>query len=84
MVLTRPEEHDVHVVVEPAQVKQFESHAKQIEPLSIVKLISHSFSHVFVLRSKNNEVFQLVQLVVDPEHSLQLELHESQLKVVSF
>ena len=78
MVSTCPELQEVHVVVVPAQVKQFESHGSQFDPFSIVLSTSQVASQVFVLKSSFEFVLQEVQVVVVPEQVLQFEFQAVQ------
>lgn len=80
---TNPGLQDVHVVVVPAHVNQFESHGSQLDPFSMVLLISHADSQVFVLKSNLALVLQEVHVVVVPEQVLQLESQAVQVKAVS-
>ena len=57
----------MHVVVEPAQVRQFVSQATQVSPVTIVLSVSQVALQVSVRKSNFKFEFHEVQVVVVPE-----------------
>jgi hypothetical protein len=77
VVRTRVGPQDVQVAVELAQVRQFESQDCQVLPVLIVVPVAQVLTHVLLLKSRFIFELQAVQVVVVPEHVLQLELHDT-------
>lgn len=63
----------MHVVVEPAQVEQFESQPIHVLPLTIVLPVCQLLTQVLSLKSSFILAAHVLHVVVVPEHVLQLE-----------
>lgn len=73
VVTTKGDEHEVHVSIVRSQVRQEVEQASQLSPTSMVRLSSQLSSHVFVRKSRNKEVVQLVHVSIVSAQVLQFE-----------